>query len=103
MLLSQVMFCAMAAICLAPPMLAYPYGLSYDAVMKVLGMSPRYMVKPMVFSPTEDTNEQDTDGDQSKEMAEKKTQKLFGLPSYAGLGHFSSGYSGLGYAGAGQG
>ena len=98
------MFFALAAIYLAPPMLAYPYGLSYDAVMKVLGMSPPFRVKPMVFNPTEENTRQENDDDnQSKDIAVKKTQKLFGLPSYAGLGHFSSGYSGLGYTGAGQG
>ena len=43
------------------------------------------------------------DNDDSKQFAVKNPQKLFGLPSYASLGHFSSGYPGLGLSGTGQG
>ena len=104
-----MMFFSLAAIYLAHPMLACPYGLSYDAVMKVLGISPPFRVKQIVFNPTEKNIQPDIDDeDQSTEKLVRKTQdyqpsQLFGLPSYAGLGHFSSGYSGLGYTGAVQG
>ena len=96
--------CALAAIHLSQPSDArtHSYGLSYETVMKVLGIPHTYLTKPTYVSPHMDTlNLGEVEADELPDEIEEDLQRFqlplqSGMPSYTGLGHFSRGYAGLG-------